>query len=115
MEICTIGPPREYTEMLEKQKKCLQEFFYEKYKIDLNLDISPSGSVQFWPLFSFDFCLLSPFFYFFRHVSFFLTCLLFMTRLVLFCVLLLLFNMLKPITTSIISKQKYGRHQNQIC
>ena len=68
--------------------------------------VSLSGSVQFWPLFSFDFCLLSPFFYFFRHVSFFLTCLLFMTRLVLFCVLLLLFNMLKPITTSIISKQK---------
>jgi len=25
MEICTIGPPREFTEMLEKQKMLFQE------------------------------------------------------------------------------------------
>merc|ERR1719391_409910 len=104
MEICTIGPPREYAEMLEKQnasKSCS----YEKYKIDLNLDSFYQAACNFGP-FSF---LLSSSFSFLRfflasfslHFGMFtlfdMSC-----PLLCFC---MLFNMLKPITTSIISEQ----------
>merc|ERR1719391_1985032 len=135
MEICTIGPPREYAEMLEKQnasKSCS----YEKYKIDLNLDSFYQAACNFGP---FSFFLSSSFSFlrFFRQVflctlacSLFLTCLFLSSvfffllsalfsasfslhfgmftlfdmsfPLLCFC---MLFNMLKPITTSIISKQ----------
>ena len=65
MEICTIGPPREYTEMLEKQKNASKSFSMKSIKLISTLIFHHQAACNFGP-----FSLLTSVF-FLRSFTFF--------------------------------------------